>query len=78
MQVCGPTDLLPRRLEEARMEELKGLMLMVEEMKLAAEKELVGDEALKILIEAMDEAGLSATVLRSTRAASTDSWAPEE
>ncbi|KAI5367864.1 hypothetical protein Slin15195_G029980 [Septoria linicola] len=67
-----------RRLEEARMEELKGLMLMVEETKLAAEDGLVADEALKNLIEAMDEAGLSAAGLRSTRAASTDSWAPEE
>ncbi len=52
-----------RRLEEARMEELKGLLVMVEEMKLAAAEGLVGDDALKVLIEAMDEAGLSAAGL---------------
>ncbi|KAF2216337.1 hypothetical protein CERZMDRAFT_93633 [Cercospora zeae-maydis SCOH1-5] len=57
-----------RRLEEKRMQELKDLMLMVEEMKLAAADGAVDDEALTHLIRAFDEVGLGAISQRKARA----------
>ncbi|GIZ46534.1 hypothetical protein CKM354_000965800 [Cercospora kikuchii] len=65
-----------RRLEEARMQELKALMLMVEEMKLAAADGSVDDEALTHLIHAADEVGLGLVTQRKSRAASEESWTP--
>ncbi|KAL9533705.1 hypothetical protein SMMN14_01874 [Sphaerulina musiva] len=51
-----------RRLEASRMEELEALLLMAEELKLAVEDgSLVGNHpALRSLVEAMDEVGMSA------------------
>ncbi|KAM3422847.1 hypothetical protein BST61_g329 [Cercospora zeina] len=62
-----------RRLEEKRMQELKDLMVMVEEMKLAAAEGAVDDEALTHLIRAFDEVGLGVVAQRKPRAASDDS-----
>lgn len=53
---------ITRRLEASRMEELEALLLMAEELKLAVEDgSLVGNHpALRSLVEAMDEVGMSA------------------
>ncbi|SMR46632.1 unnamed protein product [Zymoseptoria tritici ST99CH_1E4] len=50
-------------LEEARMEELKGLMGLVEMLRLVGDEGRLGNGELKVLIEAMDEAGLSGLVM---------------
>lgn len=58
---CTCTEIT-RHLEASRMEELEALLLMAEELKLAVEDgSLVGNHpALRSLVEAMDEVGMSA------------------